>query len=657
MVRRGTLLNGRYRVTGRIGGGAMGDVWRAEDETLTREVAIKVLSAKLSDDASFLDRFRREARLLAALKHPNVVGVHDYGEEETEPEDEGEEPASVAFIVMELVDGRPLDAVLAEAGTLPPERVLAVAAEALDGLHAAHLRDIVHRDVKPSNLMLGEGDRVTVTDFGIARPAAGTKITDGRSVLGTALYMAPEQAEGRGAVPASDLYAMGVVCYQLLTGTTPFTGEAPVEILFKHVREPVPELPEAIPEPVRRFVMRALAKAPEDRYADASAMAATARRLAGGGAWHEDGAEGAEAAGREEAEKEKPEKEEEREERREDGKSPARGGVLVDADRGDADADAGDAAKEPLHDPAKEPAKDPAEDTEAHEAGKRAPVWRRPRPMVLVLALLLLLTGTVTLVYVEKLPWRTEAGGAENPAPGGTDDDAANGSAGADGAADPEGEADEKADGGDADDGSEEPEHADGEEHAEDQAGGEDGGARGGGDGGAGGSEGASEGGSPGGGSGDGGSGSDGAGGPSGGGDPDPGGPAAGCGGENWGQIVNVADGLPLGLAEDEPRAGGAVISGGNTSHGWVRTTAYHDSALHVCEQDGETLAAANGGDTGAFLGSSFGGGLFPSAQSVGGAHTIGTFGGKCLTSQGAGQQPTMATCVDGDDRQRWRLP
>ncbi|MGW6707737.1 protein kinase domain-containing protein, partial [Streptomyces sp. NPDC054956] len=274
---RGTVLGDRYTLAERIGGGGMGEVWRADDGVLRRQVAVKVLLPALLDDMGFAARFRREATVLASLSHPGIVDVHDYGESRIES---GE---MVAYIVMELVEGRPLNEVRTQGGPLPAEQVLDIAAQALDALHAAHLQGVTHRDIKPSNLMLGDDGRVTVTDFGIARSsAASIGITDSHAVLGTALYMAPEQAEGLGAVAASDLYSTGVVCYELLTGEPPFTGESVVEIALKHIREPVPALPEEFPAPVRAFVARALAKQPEERYADASVMAAAARRAAAG---------------------------------------------------------------------------------------------------------------------------------------------------------------------------------------------------------------------------------------------------------------------------------------------------------------------------------------------------------------------------------------
>ncbi|MGF1427594.1 protein kinase domain-containing protein, partial [Kitasatospora sp. LaBMicrA B282] len=273
---RGTVLGGRYTLAERLGGGAMGEVWRAEDEVLERAVAVKILLPALLEDRTFMERFRREAKLLASLSHPGIVEVHDYGEGEADPD------TRLAYIVMELITGRPLDEALAESGPLPVERGLDILAQALDALHTAHRRGVVHRDIKPSNLMLRDDGRVVVTDFGIARAMAGTKLTSSQAVLGTALYVAPERAEGKASVPASDLYSIGVLCYEMLVGEPPFTGETALEIVLKHVREPAPELPERFAEPVRALLAKALAKLPEERFGDAAEMAAAARAAAEG---------------------------------------------------------------------------------------------------------------------------------------------------------------------------------------------------------------------------------------------------------------------------------------------------------------------------------------------------------------------------------------
>ncbi|MFF7153999.1 protein kinase [Streptomyces sp. NPDC008139] len=271
---RGTLLGGRYTLAERIGGGAMGDVWRADDGVLERRVAVKVLRPELFGDARFAKRFRREALILAALDHSGIVDVHDYGENAFG------DGTRVAYIVMELVQGRPLDELLNEGGPLPPEQALTTAAEALDALHAAHRQQIVHRDIKPSNLLICNDGRVKVTDFGIASDLATSKITPDHAIVGTALYIAPEQVEGHDASAACDLYSMGVVCYKMLTGKLPFDGDRPIEIMLKHVQQPAPALPADFPPAVRDFVATALAKKPEERFPDAAAMAEAARAAA-----------------------------------------------------------------------------------------------------------------------------------------------------------------------------------------------------------------------------------------------------------------------------------------------------------------------------------------------------------------------------------------
>ncbi|WP_078891224.1 serine/threonine-protein kinase [Streptomyces sp. NRRL S-350] len=271
----GTVLGGRYRLVEKIGGGAMGSVWRADDTVLARQVAVKILRSELFEDDTATQRFRREAQLVAAVDHPGVVDVHDYGESGAD----GDERC--AYIVMELIDGLPLDRVLADTGPMTVERTLDLVAGALDALHAAHRRDIVHRDIKPSNLMVRTDGRVAITDFGIARAIASTKLTAPFAIIGTALYMSPEQAEGASLGPATDLYSIGVVCYELLVGEPPYSGEGPLQIALKHVNQPVPELPETFPAAVRALVSRALAKKPEERFADAAEMAAAARAAIG----------------------------------------------------------------------------------------------------------------------------------------------------------------------------------------------------------------------------------------------------------------------------------------------------------------------------------------------------------------------------------------
>ncbi|MCX5609453.1 serine/threonine protein kinase [Streptomyces sp. NBC_00047] len=261
---QGVLLGGRYVLDEKIGGGVMGEVWRAADRVLERDVAVKILLPELLDDDMFAARFRREAKPLAALRHPGIVDIHDYGESD----------GGGAYIVMELIDGRSLEDERADRGPLPVADALEIAAQALDALHTAHRRRIVHRDIKPSNLMLRPDGRVVVTGFGIARSLAGGRFTASHAMLGTAHCIAPEQAEDIAAAAASDMYSLGVVCYELLTGELPFTGASVLEVVLKHIREPA--LPADFPDAVRAFAARALAKQPEDRYPDAAVMAATA---------------------------------------------------------------------------------------------------------------------------------------------------------------------------------------------------------------------------------------------------------------------------------------------------------------------------------------------------------------------------------------------
>src|SRR4051812_3087167 len=269
MLSPGTLLGGRYKLDERIAGGGMGDVWRGTDEVLGRIVAIKVLLPALLDEPGFAERFRGEARTMATINHPGVVDIYDYGSEN-----------GTAFLVMEYVEGDALSRTLSRVGRLTPARTMALVAQAADALHAAHANGIVHRDVKPGNLLVRPNGTLVLTDFGIARSALVGQLTVAGSVLGTASYISPEQAAGGVATPASDVYALGVVAYQCLSGHRPFDGATPIEIAMKHVRDMPRPLPADIPPPVRAIVERALAKNPGDRWPSASAMAAVARQAA-----------------------------------------------------------------------------------------------------------------------------------------------------------------------------------------------------------------------------------------------------------------------------------------------------------------------------------------------------------------------------------------
>ncbi|BBH65496.1 hypothetical protein ACTI_21810 [Actinoplanes sp. OR16] len=269
MIRPGVTLGGRYRLDERIAGGGMGDVWRGTDEVLGRTVAVKILLPALLDEPGFAERFRGEARTMATINHPGVVDVYDYGSDQ-----------QLAFLVMEYVEGDALSRTLSRVGRLTPARTMALVAQAADALQAAHANGIVHRDVKPGNLLVRPNGTLVLTDFGIARSALVGQLTVAGAVLGTASYISPEQAAGDVATPASDVYALGVVAYQCLSGHRPFDGATPIEIAMKHVRETPRPLPGDIPPAVRAIVDRAMDKDPSSRWPSAAAMASVARQAA-----------------------------------------------------------------------------------------------------------------------------------------------------------------------------------------------------------------------------------------------------------------------------------------------------------------------------------------------------------------------------------------
>src|SRR4051795_11650839 len=269
MISPGVTLGGRYRLDERIAGGGMGDVWRGTDEVLGRTVAVKILLPALLDEPGFAERFRGEARTMATINHPGVVDVYDYGSDQ-----------HLAFLVMEYVEGDALSRTLSRVGRLTPARTMALVAQAADALQAAHANGIVHRDVKPGNLLVRPNGTLVLTDFGIARSALVGQLTVAGSVLGTASYISPEQAAGGVATSASDVYALGVVAYQCLVGRRPFEGDNPLEIAMQHVRSQPAPLPNDIPPTVRQVVERALAKDPAARWPTAAAMATVARQAA-----------------------------------------------------------------------------------------------------------------------------------------------------------------------------------------------------------------------------------------------------------------------------------------------------------------------------------------------------------------------------------------
>ncbi|MHB1597117.1 MAG: serine/threonine-protein kinase, partial [Streptosporangiaceae bacterium] len=261
-------LAGRYRLQRRIAAGGMGEVWAGRDTVLDREVAVKLLRAEYAEHGETLARFRDEARHAAAVVHPGIAQVYDYGED-PQP-----------FLVMELVHGPSLAAVLAR-GPIDARTTMRVAAQAASALGAAHDAGLVHRDVKPGNLLLGPGGQVKITDFGIASAAGSAPLTRTGTVIGTPAYLAPERVAGRPATPASDLYSLGVVCHECLAGAPPFSGTA-VEIAVAHSQGQIPPLPPHVPADVAALVASLTARDPRDRPATAAAAAAWAARVRDG---------------------------------------------------------------------------------------------------------------------------------------------------------------------------------------------------------------------------------------------------------------------------------------------------------------------------------------------------------------------------------------
>src|ERR687892_584968 len=221
----GTVFDGRYRIVRKLGAGGMADVYLAEDQELGRRVAIKILNDRHAADDSFIERFRREAKNAAGLSHPNIVSIYDRGEAE-----------GTYYIAMEFLEGRSLKELIVARGPAPVNVAIEYARQILDALRFAPRNGIVHRDIKPHNVIVDAEGRVKVTDFGIAR-AGATQMTEVGSIIGTAQYLSPEQARGAPVDQTSDLYSTGIVLYELLTGTVPFTGESPVEIAMKHLQQ------------------------------------------------------------------------------------------------------------------------------------------------------------------------------------------------------------------------------------------------------------------------------------------------------------------------------------------------------------------------------------------------------------------------------------
>ncbi|WP_444939639.1 protein kinase domain-containing protein [Micromonospora thermarum] len=271
----GDLIGDRYRLADRIAAGGMGEVWRAVDATLNRTVAVKMLHTRFIEEASAGERFRREARAMAALRHPNVAEVYDYGEAPL-PGTSG-----LAYIVMAYVQGQPLSERIAELGRLGTAETLSIVAQTARALQAAHDVGVVHRDVKPGNLIIEPDGHVVLVDFGIAHSPEATSLTAANQVVGTALYMAPEQLSRNAITPAADIYALGAVAYHCLAGHPPFPGENPVAVALRRLDEEPPPLPDHVPAAVRDLVATAMAKDPDHRFPTAAAMADTAEAASG----------------------------------------------------------------------------------------------------------------------------------------------------------------------------------------------------------------------------------------------------------------------------------------------------------------------------------------------------------------------------------------
>ncbi|MFB4304857.1 serine/threonine-protein kinase [Actinomadura sp. GTD37] len=261
----GLVLGDRYRLLERLATGGMGEVWRASDERSGRQVAVKLLRLEFGSDMRARDRFESEARFAAELRHPGIARAFDFGEH-----------SGRTYLVMELVPGEPLDEILVRDGGLPLEAVLDLVVQVGRALTVAHEAGIVHRDIKPANLMVSPNGVVKITDFGIARRLAAASQTQTGMVMGTAHYISPEQAQGKELSPKADLYSLGVVAYECLTGAPPFDGSTPVEVALQHVRVAPAELPGRVPPAARELVMEMLAKDPVDRPRDAGTVAARA---------------------------------------------------------------------------------------------------------------------------------------------------------------------------------------------------------------------------------------------------------------------------------------------------------------------------------------------------------------------------------------------
>ncbi|WEG08986.1 serine/threonine protein kinase [Microbacterium horticulturae] len=265
---QGVTFGGRYELDSRIAIGGMGEVWEATDHVIGRTVAIKILKDEYMGDPGFLERFRAEARHAALVNHEGIASVFDYGEEN-----------GSAFLVMELVPGEALSTILERETSLSTDKTLDIVAQTAAALQAAHAAGLVHRDIKPGNLLITPDGRVKITDFGIARIADQVPLTATGQVMGTVQYLSPEQASGHPASPATDIYSLGIVAYECLAGKRPFTGESQVAIAMAQINDAPPPLPATVAQPVQNFVMSMIAKKPEDRPASTAIVARAATAL------------------------------------------------------------------------------------------------------------------------------------------------------------------------------------------------------------------------------------------------------------------------------------------------------------------------------------------------------------------------------------------
>lgn len=261
----GKMLGNRYEILEKLGGGGMAIVYKGRDTFLNRFVTIKVLRPEFTSDEDFIKRFRREAQAVARLSHPNIVNIHDVGQED-----------GIHYLVMEYIQGDNLKAIIRKNGQLAPEHAVRFAVQICEALEHAHENHIVHRDVKPHNILVTDDGRAKLTDFGIAMEATSGTITRTDTIMGSVHYLSPEQARGETATAKSDIYAVGILLYEMLTGKQPYSGDSPIAVALKHIQEtpqPVDEVNDSVPAELAAVVMRAMEKKPEDRFKSAAELA------------------------------------------------------------------------------------------------------------------------------------------------------------------------------------------------------------------------------------------------------------------------------------------------------------------------------------------------------------------------------------------------